>query len=69
MEAYKYSELKYDDFPRFITDYAKQEGILEEKQRTAKNLLGMDFLVSDISKITGLTPEQIQQLNTFAHNN
>ncbi|GHV20751.1 hypothetical protein FACS189428_0150 [Clostridia bacterium] len=81
MKAYKYSELKYEDFPDFIgyvevksregreegilvgEKRGEKQGILKEKKRTAKNLLTMGFLVSDISKATGLTPKQIQQLN------
>jgi predicted transposase/invertase (TIGR01784 family) len=99
MKAYKYSELKYEDFPRFITDYADMEaekrvtervteritkrvtervtervmkkgilegekrGILEGKRKISKNLLEMGMSISDISKATGLTLKQIQQLN------
>ncbi|MDR0865417.1 MAG: hypothetical protein LBO74_10875, partial [Candidatus Symbiothrix sp.] len=68
MEAYRSSELRYEDFYNF-TSYAKQEGIIEGKIEgrregtidISRKLLEMGMPVSDIVKATGLTPKQIRQ--------
>ncbi len=41
---------------------AKDEGIIEGKIETAKNLLLMNMSIDDISKATGLSIEQIKEL-------
>ncbi|GHT00669.1 hypothetical protein FACS189421_12960 [Bacteroidia bacterium] len=74
MKLHGRSELKYEDASLF-TDYAEMKGrekgmlegekrgILEGKRNISKNLLEMGMSISDISRATGLTPQQIQQLN------
>ncbi|MDR0866156.1 MAG: hypothetical protein LBO74_14675, partial [Candidatus Symbiothrix sp.] len=60
MEAYRSSELRYEDLYNF-TSYAKQEGRRESTIDISRKLLEMGMPVSDIVKATGLTPKQIQQ--------
>ncbi|MDR0866043.1 MAG: hypothetical protein LBO74_14080, partial [Candidatus Symbiothrix sp.] len=72
MEAYRSSELRYEDLYNF-TSYAKQEGIIEgekkgertgeqrSKFQISRRLLKMGMSISDIAIATGLTPKQIQQ--------
>jgi predicted transposase/invertase (TIGR01784 family) len=70
MEAYRNSELKYEDLHNF-TSYAEQmgmekgrkEGLMEGKYQVSKKLLEIGLSISDISKATGLTPQQIRQMN------
>jgi predicted transposase/invertase (TIGR01784 family) len=69
MKAYKTSELKYEDLYNY-TSFAKEEGRKEgerkgfmEKLQISQKLLKMGLSVSDISKATGLTSQQIQQMN------
>jgi predicted transposase/invertase (TIGR01784 family) len=74
MKAYKNSELRYEDLHNF-TSFAKEEGIMEgekkgiikgsneSKYQISGKLLEMGMSISDISKATGLTPQQIQQIN------
>jgi predicted transposase/invertase (TIGR01784 family) len=70
MKAYRNSELRYEDLHNF-TSFAKEEGIIEGERRGIINskyqisgkLLEMGMSISDISKATGLTPQQIRQIN------
>jgi predicted transposase/invertase (TIGR01784 family) len=78
MKAYRNSELRYEDLHNF-TSYAKEEGILEGEKRGIKKgeqkgsmdsklqisrkLLEMGLSIKDISEATGLTLQQIQQIN------
>ena len=65
MEDFLNDEELQDEFDK-ITDieyYAKEEGIFEEKRKTAKNLLDMDIPISKIVKATGLSEEEINALN------
>ena len=64
MEDFLSDEELQDEFDK-ITDieyYAKEEGILEEKRKTAKNLLDMDIPIFKIVKATGLSEEEIESL-------
>ncbi len=44
-------------------DYAKEQGIEQEKVTIAKNMLKMNFEKSDISKATGLSKKEIENLS------
>jgi predicted transposase/invertase (TIGR01784 family) len=78
MKAYRNSELRYEDlynFTSFAKMEGKEEGLMEGEKRgeekgkqeskfqISKRLLKMGMSISDISKATGLAPQQIQQLN------
>jgi predicted transposase YdaD len=41
----------------------EQKGSLESRFQISKKLLEMGLSINDISKATGLTPQQIQQIN------
>lgn len=66
MERYEKSVRDYWSF-RIDKDYYREEGREEGYEagilEISKKLLEMGFPVSDISKATGLTSKQIQQLN------
>jgi hypothetical protein len=69
MEAYRSSELRYEDLYNY-TNYAKKEGRMEgllegeikSKIEISKKLQEMRMPISEISKITGLTQKQILNL-------
>ena len=41
---------------------AKEDGILEEKKKTAKNMLQDDMSINIIMKYTGLSKEEIENI-------
>ncbi|MDR0863808.1 MAG: hypothetical protein LBO74_02605, partial [Candidatus Symbiothrix sp.] len=77
MEAYRSSELRYEDLYNF-TSYAKQEGKIEgliegEKKgikqgifsrnyEIAQNMLNLNMSINDIVKVTGLASEEILKI-------
>jgi predicted transposase/invertase (TIGR01784 family) len=73
MEAYRSSELRYEDLYNF-TSYAKQEGkiegIIEGERRgisfrnheIAQNMLNLNMSINDIVKVTGLVVEDILKI-------
>lgn len=64
---YEAREMAIHDEVTRITG-AKAEGIMESKLETAQNLLSMGMSVQNISAATGLTVEQIEQLQRNSHN-
>jgi predicted transposase/invertase (TIGR01784 family) len=74
MKAYRNSELRYEDlynFTSFAKMEGKEEGLMEGEEKgkkeskfqISKELLKMGMSISDISKATGLAPQQIQLLH------
>ena len=46
---------------------ARENGIFEEKRKTARNMLAKGFSVQDISEMTNLTIEEIEVLNSATY--
>jgi predicted transposase/invertase (TIGR01784 family) len=90
MEAYKYSEIRYEDLYNFTgaaemmgmekgeeiglerglkrgrkegLEKGIEKGIHVTKYEIARNLLNYHMSLSDITKITGLTPDEILKLS------
>ncbi|MCL1938240.1 MAG: hypothetical protein FWF52_07585 [Candidatus Azobacteroides sp.] len=69
MKNYVISKYKYEDFRNF-TDYAEmkgmkkgiEEGMEKERYEIAKKSLNAGIAADTVSKITGLTFEQIEEM-------
>ena len=60
--AYSRDELEWNTLKIEAREEGLKEGSKQEKLEIAKKLLKMNMSISDISKATGLTKEQIENL-------
>jgi predicted transposase YdaD len=63
MKGYKKSVAEYTDV-RLMMQCSLEEGKRDRENEIAENLLKMNFSLADIAKATGLTFEQIGQLQS-----